>query len=201
MKTALVLVLALVVSGCTGHRGLLPNTEFVLSKGMKITATTANGALVITAGEGTERTFSGDGWSKNWHLIARNTRWYGSLGLYDPAASYSQHGRVLVDEGKQFFATESEALRYLYSESRYFKLVFTSNGLVVGYHVETIAGGGPIRSVHVWQIYINGRKPTLLRGADDTAIRVSGGDTPEISSPNAAPIGYPRAIGDREYAP
>jgi hypothetical protein len=201
MKTAHALVLALIVSGCTGDRGLLPSTEFVLSKGMKIAATTADGTVVITAGEGTERTFSGDGWTKKRRLIARSTRWYGSLGLYDPAASFSTHGRVLVDEGKQFFATESEALRYLYGESGYFKLVFTSNGLVVGYHVEAIPGGEPTRSVEVWQIYINGKKPSSLRGADDSAIRVSGGDTPETSSPNSAPIGYPRTIGDREYVP
>ena len=201
MKTTLVLVLALAISGCTTDRGLLSNTEFVLTKGMKVAATTANGTVVITAGEGTERTFSGDGWSKKRHLIARRTRWYGSLGLYDPAASYSPHGRVLVDEGKQFFATESEALRYLYAESEYFKPVFTGNGLVVGYHVEVIPGGEPTRSIEVWQIYINGKKPSSLHGADDSAIRVFGGDTPQSSSPNAAPVGYPRKIGDREYAP
>jgi hypothetical protein len=168
---------------------------------MEIVATTANGTVVITAGEGTERTFSGNGWRKKRRLIARRTRWYGSLGLYDPAASFSPHGRVLVDEGRQFFATESEALRYLYAESDYFKPVFSSNGLVVGYHVEAIPGGEPTRSVEVWQIYINGKKPSSLRGADDSTIRVSGGETPETSSPNSAPIGYPRAIGDREYVP
>jgi len=198
MKIAHALVIALIVPGCTGNRGLLPSTEFVLAKGMKIAATTANGTVVITAGEGTERTFSGDGWSKKRVLIARRTRWYDSLGLYDPADSSSPHGRVLVDEGRQFFGSESEALRYLSVESAYFKLVFSSNGLVVGYRVVTIPGGEPTRSVDVWQIYINGKKPSSLGGADDSAIRVSGGETPETCSPNPAPIGYPRTLGDRE---
>jgi hypothetical protein len=201
MKTAPALAFALIVSGCAGHRALLPSTEFVLTEGMKITATTPNGTVVITAGEGTERTFSGEGWSKKRHLIPRSTRWYGSLGLYDPADSSTPHGRVLVDEGRQFFATESEALRYLDAISAYFKPVFSSTGLVVGYKVVPFAGGEPTRSVEVWQIYINGKKPHSLRGADDSAIRVSGGETPETSSPNPAPIGHPRKIGDREYVP
>ena len=201
MKTAFALVVALITVGCSGNRELLPNTETVLAKGMKIEAVTPNGAVAITAGDGTQRTFSGAGWSKKERLIARDVRWYGSLGLYDPGASLTQHGRLLVDEGKQFFDSESDALRYLYTMSHYCKPVFNRTGLVVGYQVENIAGGEPVRSVEVWQIYIKGSKPHSLRGSNDSEISVFGGDTPETASPNPAPIGYERTLGDQEYVP
>jgi len=164
-------------------------------------AITPNGTITITAGDGTERSFSGDGWSKNRRLIARTARWYGSLGLYDPADSFSPYGRLLVDEGRLFFETESEALRYLYVGGSYSKPMFTNRGLVVGYHIEAISGGEPAREVEVWQIYIKGKRPQSLRGADDAAIRVEGGVIPDSASPNPAPVGYEMNLGAHEYVP
>jgi hypothetical protein len=106
-----------------------------------------------------------------------------------------------VDEGRLFFDTESDALRYLYEGSDYFKPVFNNRGLVVGFHVENIPGGEPTRSVQIWQIYIKGKVPDSLRGANDQAISVTGGNTPDQATPHPAPIGYEKALGDREYVP
>jgi len=184
-----------------GNDGLLPYTETVLSKGMTITATNPNGVVTISGGSGTSRTFSGPGWSKKRNLIPRTTRWYGTLGLYDPAESDSPYGRLLVDEGKLFFDSESDALRYLYGGSGYSKPVFNNRGLVVGYHVENIPGGEPMRSVDVWQIYIKGKRPIALRGADDSAITVKGGSIPDTATPYPAPIGLEMTLGDKEYSP
>ena len=168
---------------------------------MTISAKTLNGRILITGGKETQRTFIGDGWTKRRYLIPRTERWYGSLGLYDPAGSWSSHGRLLADEGRLFFETESEALRYLYVGSDYSKPVFNNHGLVVGFHVENTPGGEPTRNVQVWQIYINGSVPDSLRGADDQAITVTGGSIPHQAIPHPAAVGYELELGDREYVP
>ena len=199
-KSFVALLCVLLGSGLA-RAELLPTTEYVLTEGMNITARTPSGVLTITGGPGAKRTFSGEGWKKTADLIPRRTRWYGSLGLYDPAASFSPHGRLLVDEGRQFFDSESEALRYLYGGSTYFQPVFNNSGLVVGYHIAKIPGGDPARSVQVWQIYIKGRKPTSLRGADDSAVQMTGGKIPATASSHPAPVGYERALGKKEYVP
>lgn len=201
MKLSLAIPFLLILASCAKRPNLLPSTEYVLTDNMTILADTPNGRISVTGGKGTQRIFSGDGWTKTTYLIPRATRWYGSLGLYDPADSWSPHGRLLVDEGRLFFDTESEALRYLYVGSDYFKPVFNSRGLVVSFHVENIPGGEPTRSVHIWQIYIKGKVPDSLRGADDQAITVTGGNTPDQATPHPAPVVYEKTLGDHEYVP
>ena len=169
---------------------------------MRITARTPSGELNIEGRAGFTRAFSGPGWSKVSTLTPRRKRWYGSLGLYDPAGSTKQSGRVIVDEGRQFFASESEALRYLQSLRGYFgELTFSSQGLVVAYKVIPVKDGAPIRSIAVWQCYIQGRRPASLRGADDSKLLVSGGSIPDSAAPTPAPVGLGRELADTEYKP
>lgn len=201
MKRVILLLFCLSAASCQSQDRLLPTTEFVLPEGMIITATNSEGTITVSAGPGTERTFSGKGWSKKSDLIPRTTRWYGSLGLYDPAGSDSPYGRVLVDEGRLFFKNESEALRYLYTGSDYSKPVFNNHGMVVGYHVENIPGGEPTRSIEIWQIYINGKRPQSIRGADDAAIIVQGGSIPDEATPHDVPVGLEMTLGEKEYSP
>jgi len=203
MRRAFLLALFLFGASCRDTRKgtLLPDTEVVLSPGMSVTATNPNGTITIEADGDASRIFSGAGWKVQSDLIPRTTRWYGSLGLYDPASSRSPHGRMLVDEGRLFFSSEADALRYLYVGSTHKKPVFNNRGLVVGYLVEVIPGGEPTRSVQLWQIYIDGKRPTSLKGADDSAIKVSGGTIPETASPTPAKIGYEMVLGKEEYQP
>ena len=203
MRHAFLLALFVFGSSCTDNRkgALLSHTEVVLSPGMSVTATNPNGTITIEADGEASRIFSGAGWKKHSDLIPRTTRWYGSLGLYDPAFSRSPHGRMLVDEGRLFFSSEADALRYLYVGSTHKKPVFNNRGLVVGFHVEVIPGGEPTRSVQIWQIYIDGKRPTSLKGADDSAIKVSGGTIPDAASPTPATIGYEMVLGKEEYQP
>jgi hypothetical protein len=201
MKSLFFLFWCVALFACERQRALLPNTEYVLTKGMTVRATNPNGTVTITAGDGAARVFSGDGWSKSRTLIPRTTRWYGSLGLYDPGSSSSPGGRLLADEGRLFFKTESEALRYLYSGSAHFKPVYTNQGLIVGYDMESIPGHEPVRSVQIWQIYINGKRPNSLRGANDSAILVENGTIPDTAAPNPAPTGYEMILGEKEYVP
>jgi hypothetical protein len=200
-------LITLLLFGFTGlschAQGDLPAaTEYVLSKGMVITATNPYGTVTITGGPGAERSFSGKGWAFKRTLTSRDTRWNGSLGLYDPGETFSpSEPRLLVGEGRLFFESESEALRYLYPGSAYSKPVFNNHGLVVSYHVEEFPGEAPMRAVEVWQIYIKGKRPHLLRGGDDVAVTMTGGTIPETATPHPASIGQAVTLGDKEYQP
>lgn len=199
-KMAISQVLILVVLLCGCRKSPYPFTENVLSEGMVITASTPSGKISIEGQKGCSRRFSGENWSCTSALIPRDTRWYGSLGLYDPAPSNSMHGRLLVDEGRQFFSSESEVLRYLQQNSGYFgRLTYNNSGLVVAYKIIPIPGGSPTRSLEVWQVYINGHKPSSLRGAMDANITISGGQCPDAASPFPAVVGYERELADKEY--
>ncbi len=174
-------------------------TENVLTDGMSITVQTHIEKLTIEGLEGTRRKFTGEGWSKVADLIPRQTRWYGSLGLYDPADSNTQSGRLLVDEGRQFFDSEEEALRYLCEEQKKgYKIVYSNHGLSLSQDKEPTGLDKPIRFVNIWQIYINGKKPTSLKGANDEAIQVTGGIIPAIANLNPAKVGCPREMCSKE---
>lgn len=193
-----VLVLALLLFGC--RTSPYAFTENVLSEGMVITASTPSGKISIGGQKGCSRRFSGENWSCTSTLIPRDTRWDGSLGLYDPAGSDSMHGRLLVEEGRQFFSSESEVLRYLRQESGYYgRLTYSNGGLVIAYKVTPIPDGLPTRSLDIWQVYINGHKPSSLRGAVDASITISGGQCPDAVSPFPAVVGYDREMAEKEY--
>jgi len=188
--------------GCSG-RYLEPYSEVVMSPGMRIEGTNPNGTVVVTAGDGTLRSYEGDGWEKSIRLISRVTRWDGSLGLYDPAGSSSPFGRVLVEEGRLHFSSVDQAMRYLYVGSFDTKPVFTNNGLVFTYSIAKPRESwqGTVRAVEIWQLYINGKRPTSLPGADDRAIEVSRGSIPDLSQPYPAPVGNYMVLGHKPYDP
>ncbi len=197
------LCLALFLTGCATSRQprLLPFSETVMSAGMRVTAVNPNGTVSISAGEGTRRHYAGAGWRKSSSLIARSSRWNGSLGLYDPAPSFSPYGRLLAEEGRIHCTSVSQAMRWLYSGSAISRPTYTNNGLVFCYAVSVPPGGAgePTRSVELWQLYINGRRPRHLPGGNDRVIRVEGGSIPDTSTPHSVAVGYELLQGNREY--
>jgi len=197
------ILITLLVSSCSSQDDskLLSYTEVVLMPGMSVIASNANGSIKITAGEETKRTFEAGEWKKETNLIPRKQRWYGSLGLYDPAPSNVPYGRLLVDEGRLHFSSINEALRYLYVGSTFYKPVYTNDGLVFGFDVKRMGNNEPTRSVKLWQIYINGKKPKIITGAKDNSIKIIGGETPKTSEPYPAPVGYEMILGEIEYNP
>jgi len=202
MNRLSLLCLVSLFAGCATQqqRQLLPYTETVLSPGMRVAATNPNGTVTITAGEGTRRDYAGIGWQKSLSLIARSSRWNGSLGLYDPASSFSPYGRLLAEEGRIHCTSVSQAMRWLYVGSDHTRPIYTNNGLVFGYSIVTPPDGGePTRSVELWQLYINGRRPRHLPGANDRAIQVAGGSIPDTSTPHPVAVGYELSQGNREY--
>ncbi len=69
--------------------------------------------------------------------------------------------------------------------------------------IKVVDGGGgeATRSLTIWQIYINGKKPSSLRGAVDNAIVITGGSIPGTATPFQAKVGYERELADKEYDP
>jgi hypothetical protein len=177
-------------------RSLRPETETVMSPGMRVEAATPRGTLTISAGGGTLRRYTGVGWHKSIRLIARQERWYGSLGLYDPAGSFSPYGRVLPEEGQMHFPLVAQAMGWLHelnveAGTPAERPIYTNNGLVLCYSLEEGPRTGEfVVHVALWQLYIDGHRPNELPGANDSAIRVEGGAIPDSSTVLAAQASY-----------
>ncbi|MBA3480990.1 MAG: hypothetical protein H0T51_04150 [Pirellulales bacterium] len=125
----------------------------------------------MAAGQGLRRDYSWDGATRSVEMWPREKRWYGSLGLYYPGPGnhWRNHkgiSRGVVQEGQQHFVTIAKATTWL-KEQKWQPLVWNNSGLVVGWSKT------PERqqlNVDVWQLYIDGKKPTKLPGANDKAI-------------------------------
>jgi hypothetical protein len=131
--------------------------ELVMSEGETIKATTQMGEITIVAGKGLKRTY----------------RWYGSLGAYYPAPSYLHWfacngiSRCVVDEGIQHFNNEKALYKWIL-DIKWLEFVYTSDGLLVCWQKS------PQReqlNVEVWQLLVNDKKPSKLKGANDSKIQ------------------------------
>jgi hypothetical protein len=150
--------------------------ETVMTSGMVITARTPEGEIAIRAGEGFERSYTWEGATRSLRMWPRRKRWYGSLGLYypGPGEHWKMHDgitRAVVEEGQQHFGSLAEALSWLRSRNRdWMHYVYRDDGLVVGW--KRVPSRRQL-SVEVWQILIQGTKPSKLDGSDNDRIRVS----------------------------
>ena len=157
-----------------GRDGPVPKeNEVVMSPGMKITATTPTGTITITAGKGLKRSYSWEGGTRSVEMWPRKKRWDGSLGLYFPGPGYhwKEHNgitRGVLDEGQQHFKTDAEVKAFL-ANRKYMPFVHRNDGLMVGWD-KTLSRNQ--LGVEVWQIMIDGKKPTKLEGSDDDKIVV-----------------------------
>lgn len=156
--------------------------ELVLQEGVRLTATTGSGTVRVTAGQGLERTYEWNGCSLKASMMARSARWYGALGIHDPAGSgpvgllfgrmFGCNGisRTVVQEAQIHFASRSAAERWMEHQSRLpFETVWTNDGLLLQWGVSP---GRQQINVDVWQVCVAGQRPTQLRGAGDEAIQV-----------------------------
>lgn len=153
------------------NRPIPAGTEIAMSDGMKIRATTPVGVMEIEAGPDSKRSYTWEGATRSVIMGARSKRWYGSLGLGYPGPGdhWQEHNgitRGVLEEGQQHFKTVNAAMAWLKGRA-YMPFVYRNDGLVVGW-------GKVLErkqlNVEVWQIMINGKKPTKLPGATDSAI-------------------------------
>lgn len=141
-----------------------------MQPGMRISATNSHGTIQITAGKGTKRIYEWGGGKKQvvW-MIPRQERWYGSLGIYSAGVHlFTGDGRIVGDEGQLAFDTVEAAFARLAIEPS-MDWVYTADGLVVGWFKN------PARNqinVDVFQLLIDGEKPTDLPGATPESIMV-----------------------------
>jgi hypothetical protein len=148
-----------------------PYTELVLKPGDILTANTASGKMQIQALGQLERRYTWDGASRSVSLWPREKRWYGSLGAYYPGEGEhwkDNNGitRGVLDEGRQDFPSQSEALSWLYSEENE-GIVYRDDGLAVNWG-KTLSRHQ--LNVDVWQILIAGKKPKFLPGSHNDSI-------------------------------
>ena len=155
----------------------MPNsqhTEVVMTPGMKITATTSAGIITITAREDFVRSYTWEGATRSVEMEPREERWYGSLGLYyaGPGDHWDVHNgitRGVLEEGQQHFKTLQEAIHWLHSNVDK-SCVFKDDGLVVGWSKNP---GRKQLNVDVWQLYVQGKRPTRLPGSQNARIRIT----------------------------
>ncbi len=157
--------------------------ELVMTQGEIIRATTATGTIEISAGKGLLRSYTWNGATRSAKLVPRTKRWYGSLGAYypGPGEHWKDHEgitRGVLQEGQQHFRTSDEAQEWIKQQSGYYPTVYRNDGLLVSF--------GKILKRHqvnveVWQILINGEKPSKLAGGTDTKVE----QLKSVSTPQA----------------
>lgn len=162
--------------GCTQPHEPEVNSfnEMVMSPGMSITAKNQEGTITITADNSLKRSYTWDGGTRSATLWPRRERWNGSLGAYYPGPGEhwrSNNGvtRGVLEEGQQHFGTMEEALKWLRSPVRD-DCVYRDDGLVVCW------SRNPSRkqlNANVWQIYVDGKKPTSLPGSRNENVIVT----------------------------
>jgi hypothetical protein len=170
----LIIVVVLQFSCTQETTNLPPENEIVMSEGMSISATNSYGTMKITAGKGTLRHYTWKGATRTATLLPRKERWYGSLGIYYPGEGnhWKKHDgitRAVLEEGQQHFKSISEAIEWIKQDSHW-GYIYRDDGLVVGWN--KMEGAGGTLSVSVWQIYIDGDKPTSLPGSQNENIAV-----------------------------
>jgi hypothetical protein len=176
------LVIASVIVGLAYFHGtsskyynskIQPYTETVMRPGMAVSVTNRHGSMQIEAVTETIRRMTWEGGTREVQLMVRYERWYGSLGLYSPGdRSFPDHSgirRAVVEEGQMHFVNEMDFHEWIDTPYRQqvIDLKYRNDGLVVGWMKV------PQRkqiTVEVWQVLINGNKPTRLEGATDELI-------------------------------
>ncbi len=154
--------------------GRLPVTcEVVMSPGMKITATTSVGTIAVTAADELTRSYTWDGATRSVEMEPQKSRYFGSLGLFFDGVTVhwrEHHGiaRCSTQEGQQDFKTVEELMKWIKEPERLYP-VYRNDGLMVGWYKDLPR---KMLDVHVWQILINGKKPTRLPGSQDDKIVV-----------------------------
>ncbi len=161
-------------TGMNDDDGVIPmETEIVMEPGTRITATTPNGTIVITAGKGLERSYTWENDTRSVKMMARKERWLGSRGLYFPGSGehWRDHNgitRGVLEEGQQHFMTDADALRWI-ADQKWQPYVWRDDGLMVGWSKSHERNQ---LNVSVWQIIVAGKKPDKLNGSNNDKISI-----------------------------
>lgn len=160
--------------------------ELVLTPGTRMRVSTPAGTVDILAGTGIERTYEWNGCSLKSRMTVRTSRWYGALGVYDPAGRIFPSlpwerckglSRTVVAESQIHFADLESANFWVqrFCRHRGAEGAWSSDGLVACWSIT------PVReqlAMDVRQVCIGGRFPSALAGANDSALLLANAATP-----------------------
>ena len=178
-------------------RCLIPtdaSTELVMQPRARFEAQDRGFRIAIIAGEGNERRYEWGNCSLTAHPCARGKRWYGSLGIYDPApgVAYMFSGcdgvsRPVVEEGQIHFQNQSSAEAWIerYARVSDQSTVWTHDGLLISWRLTRERGQ---LSVDVYQVCIGGQTPQTLAGATDAAITVTAASDKAVARHDCATV-------------
>ncbi|MEO3689894.1 hypothetical protein [Roseateles paludis] len=163
---------------CVPSLAIAAAPELALNEHVRLTAKTSQGTIAVVSGAGLDRAYQWNDCSLSADMHPRASRWFGSLGIYDPAPSTLRlplnrcNGvyRTVVQEGQIHFADPSAANAWLLRYSKVRPTIWSNDGLVVQW-----AASLPREqlSVDVWQVCIANQYPKQLPGADDAALQLA----------------------------
>lgn len=154
----------------------LHGADLVMTKGSWISFAGDRGVMDIWAGTGLGRSYTWKDVNKDTVLEAREKSVGGVREVYfQGLTNWHDHPHDDTDsgefrEGRKNFGTLEEAVVWLRLQSEKYPTVHRNDGLVVS------CGRDAKRrqiAVEVWQILVNGTKPTTLPGSDDSNISFS----------------------------
>ena len=135
-----------------------------MAPGLSVSATNENGEAEITYVNRITRQFVVNDKKSTVRMIPRARRFAGMMGLYEPASRifFSLGTRWVVADELINFENQKELDRFLYQGSAVFDWVFTDDGLTVGFFSSP---DGANVNVDVFQLFVNGIKPTKIEGS------------------------------------
>ena len=172
----LVALSVLQLSGCDKREAPTtpyPFTRLAMQPGMVIEAKNKNGTVYIEYLSPLERRYRWNGHDEKRTLIPRKEIWLGRLGAYDPATAYIWEifsPRIVANDSEIDFTTMEDVEKWLHQGSAVLDWVYTNDGLVVGF---AKASSRNQVNIDVYQIYINGEKPSKLKGSRPENINVT----------------------------
>ena len=207
MATVAIACLNTLLGPIAGAEQVLPHIrtdaepELVLYDGSVIEARNAGNSISVKAGANLVRTYEWKDCRLDSHPSPRRSRWFGSMGVYDPAAylggpiTKQCDGifRAVTQEGQIHFDDE-EFLREWLRRLPARPTVMTNLGLVVSW------GFVPSRqqlNVDVWLICLNGKPVTWLAETSNSSVTVKpSGDGRTLR--NCASVGPEVAVETRK---
>lgn len=153
------------------HVNLVRNIkpEIVIQEGTILKATTEDGSTItIRAEKNFMRTFTWDTCSFTEKMDLRLERWYGGLGIYSvgfPVHAEMCNGinRIVANEAQQHFTNNEEALKWIDENKQndwYTNYAISDSGLLIRWGKNLDRSQ---MSIEVWQILINGEKPSNIK--------------------------------------
>ena len=152
-----------------------------MSPRMRITAKTSVGTIAITAVDQQTRSYTWDGADLFGRAVARESEVLRRRRLYYKGTGEHWRGHhgithCLTKESNKLFITLEDAMAWIKEPERA-SFVYRGDGLMVGWGKTA----DPKRlTVEVWQILIDGKKPTQLPGSQDDKVVVETVETETV---------------------